>query len=646
MILVFLLLSGLLATTLFGRLFLERRLALAPTATLTRAPKNTDTPTVDFRATINIAEIITQAAYRSALIGITTPTRDVTATPGATASPTGETDTPEPTRTAVIHVPNISGGSDATPTPVPPSITTPTITNTPNPFAVQTPTPIPGEATQTAVAGLTATALLFTPTSTDTPIPTATPTEAIVGAPPVATLQAVTKNRNDIKVYAGPGVLYGYITTLPQDLTVRLEGRTPTGEWVRLCCVNNVDGWARQAYFTITGNSAPPGAPAGASGNDVRWLALQQSTAAPLTPQPTATAIPPGNFPLYRRDAAGTGRVDSNFRLPLINGWPASSQASAGDSFSSPPVIVGSTVLAASQDLHIYSFDSERGNQRWRINLNTIIKFSPAVQDPYIYVVDQTGLLVALRDTGNATDAQVWRNPTNIAPSAPLNIFGDILYMPGTDNVLYAFNRFDGSRRWAYLAPPRRSLTYPAIGDQLIYAGDENLAALDVYSGTVVWEDSSVTGMAGPPVYAWPGVNGLAEVYAVDTQGIIHAFDANTGAAYWRKDSGDRPTALAVDDQMLYASGPGFVSARDRLTGTQRWRANLGGGEILGGPIVGNGRILIAGIGTPILVLDANTGGIVGSVPVVVNLAGSPAVSQQSIFLAGLDGQLYKFREQ
>ena len=54
-VLALFLLVGLLVTTIFGRLLLERRLALGPTATITRPPASTSTPTLDFRATIVIA---------------------------------------------------------------------------------------------------------------------------------------------------------------------------------------------------------------------------------------------------------------------------------------------------------------------------------------------------------------------------------------------------------------------------------------------------------------------------------------------------------------------------------------------------------------------------------------------------------------
>lgn len=631
MALALFLLLTLLATIYLGRLLLERRLVLEPTPTITRQPGAQASPTADFRATHNLADLITQIAYNRADAGITTPTRAATATPTHTQTPTPPPPTLEQSATPnSVHVPFV-GGENTTATP---TATSPT---------QATPTPLPARVTETAQAAATATALLFTPTSTGTPLPTATPTRPLA-ASPVATLQAVTKSRVD--VYAGPSVLYPLLTQLPENLTVRLEGRTASGEWVHVCCVNDVDGWARQAWFTIRDNKTPDGQDA----NDPARLALQSTEAVPLTPLPTPTTIPNSNFPLFRRDAAATGRVDARFQGPFVEDVLFRSQATAQGAFSASPIVVGSTVLAVSQDGHIYSFSKDQGNQRWRKELNTVIPFAPAVQDASIYVINESGLLFALRDTGSAADALQWQRATGVAPTAPLNVYGDILLLSGKDHVLYLLNRLDaGNERRRFSAPhvveDQSVLSYPAVGDQLVYVGDKNLHAVDVYSATVAWSDPEVNVVTAAPVYARPGVRALAEVYVGDRTGRLHAFDANTGASLWRTATGRQWTALAVDETTLYAWATDFVSAWNRETGAERWTRFVSGAGALGGPLIGNGRILVAATNNNVLILDAATGNVVSGLPSSPPLVGSPAVSDGQIILAGQDGQLYKFKE-
>lgn len=622
--LALLLLTGLLATTFFGRLLLERRLALGPTATVTGRPAPVETPTTDFRATQNLADLITQIAYNAALTGITTPTRAATATPTHTDTPTPQPATPQSTSTSnIVHVPIVSGDdSSATATPTPESQASPTL--------------LPEAGTQTAVAEGTTTAEQVTPTSTPTTPPTVTPT-----APPLVALRAVTKNRTQI--FTGPSVLYTLFAELPANTSVRLEGRSESGEWVYICCENNVNGWARQAWFDIRDNQAPQGIEA----NDARRLLVQESEAVPRLPLPVVTAIPDPNFPLFRRDAAATGRVNARFQGPFVEDGLFRSQATANGAFSTAPIVVGSTVLAASEDGHLYSFSTEQGNQRWRYELRTVIPFAPAVQNASIYIVDGSGELFALRDTGSAADALQWRRTTGIAPSGPLNVYDYVLLLAGNNHQLSGLDRRrEGEQIWSYLAPSLSSskLHYPAVGDQMVYVGDASLSALDVYSGTLVWSDSEVNDVSAAPVYARPGVKELAEVYVADKTGRIHAFDANTGAVIWRKQTNRQHTALAVDATTVYTWGADFVSAWARADGSERWTVFVSGAGSLGGPLIGNGRLLVAG-NNNVLILDAATGNIVSGLPTSPPLVGSPAVSDGDIIVAGQDGVLYKFKE-
>lgn len=634
------LLVGLLATTLLGRLLLERRLALAPTPTITRPPASTSTPTVDFRATIVIAEISTQQARKTAQSARVTPTQDATPIPDvptATHTPSGNglpeeiqpTDTPDPARPVMLPV--IGGGNPPTETP-PPAFATPT----PDGPSAPSPTPNPVEVTQTAEAEVTAAALLITPTATDTPLPTVTPTPTPL---PVSTQQALTLAAIDL--YTGPSVLYPTVTKLATGLTVWLAGRTRSGEWVHVCCKDNIDGWARQVHFKPFDNKPPVGAPANADGNADRWLAVQESSATPHEPLPILTAIPDGDFPLFRRDAAGTGQV--NFNLPSS---PAiESSGGAGGGISAAPIVVGSHILVPSFDNHLYNFFGN--SQHWRFRFDTLIQNAPAIQDSNIYVIDDTGLLTALKGSGEGESAIEsrsvavdWQEQVS-APRAPLNIRGNLLFVTGSNHTLYALERLqrppNGRTRWTFVADPTGpGLQYPAVGDQLIYVGDTKLRALDVYSGTVIWQDPVISGVTAPPVYAGPLGNPttslyrLAEVYVAETGGGIHALDANTGVAYWRTDTNYQITALATDDTRVYAAGSGVLLALDRQTGNQLWNYPISASGPLGGPLVGNERVLVADA-NGIYILDARTGTRQWSLSKPMTL--QPAVSNGLIYL-------------
>lgn len=618
-----------------GRWLLEQGVAIGPTPTATSSRAATVSPTIDFRATHNIEDLITQQAQRIALMGLNTPTPDRTSTP--TETPTSQQTAVQPTVFVPLPVVVAPGISTSTPTPVP--TTTPTVDRSGTP-QVASPTPTPAPATLTVAAMETATALAArtaTPTSTPTASPTPTPVPAGTPQLTVMSLQATLKQATGL--YMGPSSLYTVTATLASDQAVTLEGRNISGEWIYLCCVEDREGWVRQAFLRIENNTLPAHFPDNADPNDVRWLNERTPTVALPNPPPTPTPIPPRDYPLFRHDPAAQARVDTVFSPPLTFGWLDPGQAFR--SMSSPALVVGPSVMASSEDQRIYSFDRNAGNQRWRYTIDGVVSVAPAVQDSVIYLVDVNGRVLALQDQGNQA-VLVWRSTIPTQPSDGINLRGDRIFLPGVNHRLYALNRANGDQIWEF-PTSGNYLHYPAIGDQLVYIGDGDLYAVDVYSGTAVWQNSQIPGVSAPPVYSRPGIKALAELYVADEVGNIHSFDANTGEKLWQYVSSERTTALALDDTRLYASGDGFVKALDRRNGTELWRYRFVD-QIVGGPIAGNGRILFVSKGGALQILDANQGVLMGNATIPTQVSGAPAISGSWIFVPGADGSLYSLR--
>ena len=79
---------------------------------------------------------------------------------------------------------------------------------------------------------------------------------------------------------------------------------------------------------------------------------------------------------------------------------------------------------------------------------------------------------------------------------------------------------------------PNCRVQQPAIGQETIFVGADRLWAIDInlwLSQEIVWTSTDVFNVVAPPVYAFPGVVKLAELYAADAGGTVHALDANTG---------------------------------------------------------------------------------------------------------------------
>ncbi len=619
------------------RWFLERGFVIGPTPTLTPTPRTaTDMPTVDFRATQNAADLATQQAYELALLGMDTPTPQPTAsfTPEPTVTPTLmgiPTATPSGTITITISIPIVEslGQSTNTPSPLP----TPTLPDN-NAVVIDTPTslgnsPLPTPAQSPDVGAL--------PTATPTEVPpTLISTSTTV---PVVTLQAITARNSVLRM--GPSSLFTQTVVVGSGRPLFVHGRTVSGEWVYICCApDNVEGWTHQANVRIEGNPTPMGAPPETNGNDPRRLVERQPTVALPNPPPASTPVSAGDFPLYRRDPAGQANLGRIFGAAYRPDWPA---AIAGGAMSSGVVAAGNSVLVGSEDSHLYSFSQDAGSQRWRTQLSQVMRHAPAVVGGDIYVIDNTGTIAAFRDQGNSAQI-LWTTGLGIVPANPLNAWGDFLLVTGTNNRLYVLNRQTRATVWE-AEVPGNAIAYPVVGDQLVYVGNRLLRALDLYDGgKVVWEDTRFTAVSAPPIYSQPGTLALAEVYAADANGNIYALNANTGALLWTHGSNERSDALALDQSNLYANGNGFIKAIDRRNGTQLWRYAFGD-RIMGGILVGEGRLLFVSESGTIQVLNALNGNMIFATSIPFRVAGSPAASGNHIFIPGIDGRLYALIE-
>jgi len=307
-------------------------------------------------------------------------------------------------------------------------------------------------------------------------------------------------------------------------------------------------------------------------------------------------------------------------------------------------------VVVGSSDGHLYSFDRVNGNQRWRTNLGRLVTAAPAFDTGLLYVVDESGVLRALRDLGNATDEE-WSRTLSAPPVAPvsgINVFSRTLFI-NLNQRLVAVDGEDGDLVYDLSLPatPHR----PTMGGQLLYVTAGTLRAYDLLAmiergqTSLVWENPNIPNPAASPVYSAPGVKSLAELYVAGDNERIYSLDANTGNEQWNQDNEDAITSLAVNDTAIFLSGNGYIRARSRSDGATIWNRGIAG-QVLGGLYVDDRRVLAYLQNGSFLYLDAATGEVLASLATYPAAAtAGAAVSRPFVFGPGSDGRLYSFRE-
>jgi len=639
-------------------LALQRGAALWPAPTPTPTAGPTRTPTPDRRATFVAEDMLTQAAFTAtaAIIGapedIPTPTAAAPAPPAGDATPVepvrggstiallpiiiaGMVDLlptlPAPPPNPSVFVPSVSAGPGTpTPDPLMPTATLNPLapTNTPDPLA-PTATTIPG--------GL--------PTETPTPpppTPTFTPSPTFTPAPLTLSEMPATVRIANAPVHVGPSAVYTQITTLNEGTPIRLRGRTAPGDWLYACCLPGDNSfWIRPAYVNVNNTVLPTAVPTNADPLSLRWLALQAPDPV-LTPRPVPSSIPPGDFPLARYDAANTGRVPMLPSGGLTRAWTENYQT--GNAFLTPPVVLGTTtVVFYNSDGDMYSLFWDAGNQRWRNTIRPEIRFAPALFGNVLYVLNGS-TVSALQDQGGAA-ALVGQAGLPNTPQTPITIWLNMLLVgvgDGGDARLVALRR-DNLGDPRFFDTPSGTIQLPAIGQETIYVGADRLYAIDanLFDRAVetIWIDPTNIGpITAPPVYAYPGILALAELY-VASGNRVFALDANTGARIWSYDFGGPVTALAVNERSVVIVGNNQMHLvnRDQPTRDQvarQWGVNVNG-AVMGGPLITDRFILLVTQNGGIFLHDiANGIALDASQSVPAGVVGGPAVSNGRIFIA------------
>jgi outer membrane protein assembly factor BamB len=146
----------------------------------------------------------------------------------------------------------------------------------------------------------------------------------------------------------------------------------------------------------------------------------------------------------------------------------------------------------------------------------------------------------------------------------------------------------------------------PAVAGGILYAGSDNIYALNASTGALLWKYTNGQTFSSPAVF-----NGM--VYAVSSDDYLYALDARTGTLRWKFSIGRNFTWPSVANGAVYVTGSEGGYALSGSTGTVLWNTpGLGSGVA-----VANGLAYSpGGVGAPSLLgVNAYNGKIVWRTP-------------------------------
>jgi len=303
-------------------------------------------------------------------------------------------------------------------------------------------------------------------------------------------------------------------------------------------------------------------------------------------------------------------------------------QFKTGGTIVSSPAVVNGVVYIGSSDGALYAVDQKSGQQKWKTGTRGPVASSPAVAEGMVFFLSYDGGFYCLDAN---TGARKWR------------------YATGYERRFEA-KRLHGSSPSEQTVPDPHDvfLSSPAFLNGKVYFGssDGNFYALEAKTGLLQWKFET-KGI----IHASPAIFGNT-IYIGSWDSYLYALDTESGAEKWRFKTGEDPiiynqvgfqSSPAVVDGVVYVGcRDAHLYAIDALTGKKKWDYPTSKSWVNVTPAVFDGSVYFAtGDTRRFHAVDAATGRLRFTVPVITVIFSSAAVADGLAYFGNLNGSLY-----
>ena len=265
-------------------------------------------------------------------------------------------------------------------------------------------------------------------------------------------------------------------------------------------------------------------------------------------------------------------------------------RTSAGQKLSSGTASDGRLVVVGTYKGDVLTFDFETGKPGWVANVKGELVAPAAITEGLVIVRTSDNRVIALDalDGKQRWNYQRSNPPLAVRSMAPPLPFGPFVMVGMPGGKIFALSLQNGAPAWeGTVSVPRGAteldrvsdvVTVPAVQGPLMcaVAFQGRAACFDMQGGNQIWS-REVTSVAGITMDD-------RRVFIPDEQGVVHAFDRNTGASVWRQDklkyrNLSAPVALPLG--LVVGDAEGFLHVLDRDNGEFISRLNVGGDGVM-----------------------------------------------------------------
>lgn len=317
------------------------------------------------------------------------------------------------------------------------------------------------------------------------------------------------------------------------------------------------------------------------------------------------------------------------------------------------PALADGRVYVANAQGELSALDAETGEALWTVSLERPLSGGPAVNDGLVVVGTRKGQVLGLAsDDGEL----LWESGVTSEVLAPAAIGQDTVVVRANDGRVFALEPDTGERRWLYdrnvPALSLRGHSSPVLVRGGVVVGFDNgrITGLTLNDGTPVWETTLGVAQGRSDLERMVDIDAdpLAvggDLFAVSYQGRIAGMSVREGRIGWSRELSAH-SGLAVDDSNVYTTdGQGQVWALDRRNGASVWRQDALAPSDLTGPVLHNGRLVVAGSDGYLAWLSPDDGTLLARYAVDdKRLTVTPVVADDRLYALSVGGELVALR--
>lgn len=382
-------------------------------------------------------------------------------------------------------------------------------------------------------------------------------------------------------------------------------------------------------------------------------------------------AIPaPVQLAAWPQSGGGTTHAVGNVAVTgLQPAWSAGIGEGGGyrAKLTAQPLIQDGVAYTMDSDGQVAAIDLARGSRRWRVDTegkesrSTNIGGGIAIDQGVLYATTGRGEALAL----DAATGQVrWRKEIGVpARSGPTFASGRI-HFTTLDDQLLALNAADGERVWGYQASATSTTVLadaaPAISDSFVVAGfgSGEIVCVRADSGVLAWSDSLASARGRNSQLDLSAIRALpvidrGRVFAIGVGGLLVSLDLRSGRRLWEREIGGGQTPCLAGDWLFVQSSDQSLAAVSADDGRVRWVQNLPRWDnpakkrdplYWSGPLLANGKLILAGTSEIAASVDPVTGRVLGTQKLSGPVSIAPVAAAGSMLILCDDGTLQAFR--